>query len=143
MVIASPLAGRLLDRFGARSVAVAGCIVGLLGLVYLRFAPIPKPISVAPGLFMLGFGLGLASSPSQASAMSAVPREQSGMAAGLLAMLRYLGGIVGLLVIALVIDERAMGPAILVELHRATNYFMLAMVAALPFALMLPKTKLS
>ena len=60
------------------------------------------------------------------------------LAAGLLAMLRYLGGVVGLLVIAFVVDERAVGPAIIGELRAAIDYFMVAMVAAIPFAMVLP-----
>lgn len=138
MVVASPLSGRLIERVGARAVALVGCVVALAGVIFLRFVSISTPLDVAPGLFALGFGLGLASSPAQSSAMSAAPREQSGMAAGLLAMLRYLGGILGLLVIALVVDDHAEGPAIIVELRRALDYFMVAMVAAIPFALVLP-----
>jgi EmrB/QacA subfamily drug resistance transporter len=138
MVIASPISGRLIEKLGARVVALAGCVSALLGLVYLRFITIDAPLDVAPGLFALGFGLGLAASPAQSSAMSASPREQSGMAAGLLAMLRYLGGVVGLLVIAFVVDEGAEGPAIVRELRSAIDYFMVAMVAAIPFAMVLP-----
>lgn len=138
MVIAAPLAGRLMERFGARAIALAGCFISPSGLVYLRLADVQTPTDVIPGLFLLGFGLGLASSPSQSSAMTAAPREQSGMAAGLLSMLRYLGGVAGLLVIAFVIDDHAEGRAILTELHRAVDYFLVAMALAIPLAMVLP-----
>lgn len=138
MVLAAPLAGRLIEKLGARLVALIGCLIAPTGLVYLRLVTIDAPLDVIPGLFLLGFGLGLASSPAQASAMTAAPREQSGMAAGLLAMLRYLGGVAGLLIIALVTTDNAQGQQILTELHRAIHYFIVAMLAAIPLALVLP-----
>ena len=58
---------------------------------------------------LLGAGLGLTSAPSQSAAMSDVPREKSGMAAGLTSTMRYIGGIAGLTVLGLVLTDRPAG----------------------------------
>jgi hypothetical protein len=54
------------------------------------------PSDAVPGLVFIGAGVGLSSAPSQAAAMAGSTRANSGMAAGLLSTLRYLGGVVGI-----------------------------------------------
>ncbi len=139
MVVASPVAGRLSDRFGARVVMTTGCAIALGGMVLLRASPLTSPTSLLPPLVLLGAGIGLASAPSQAGAMSVAPREKSGVAAGMLSTLRYLGGVVGIVVLALVahdgtghgvVDPRAAIDA-LGELHAATDVFVGALALAL------------
>jgi MFS family permease len=89
-------------------------------------------------LILLGLGLGCATGPAQAAAMSAVPREQSGTAAGITSTLRYLGGIAGLAVLgALLGDGRA--PDIVLHEHRAAlTVFGAALVVATVCAVALP-----
>ena len=46
-------------------------------------------------LGVLGAGLGLGGAPAQAAGLESVRRDQSGMAAGAITTLRYVGGLVG------------------------------------------------
>src|SRR5690606_8351522 len=106
MVVVSPLAGRGADRLGARAVALSGCSLALAGMILLAARPLHAMTDAVPALVLLGAGLGLTSAPSQSAAMSDVPGEKSGMAAGLTSTMRYIGGIAGLTVLGLVLTDR-------------------------------------
>jgi EmrB/QacA subfamily drug resistance transporter len=138
MVITAPLAGRLSERFGARVLTLAGCLSGALGVLLLGALPFAQLSAALPGLILLGLGLGLASAPAQAAAMSAVPREQSGMAAGLTSTLRYLGGIAGLAILGGIQTDRHDPAIVLSEHHAALWVFGLALLAAAGCAAVLP-----
>lgn len=138
MVVVSPIAGRASERFGARAVALAGCSLALAGMVLLAMRPLTALTDAIPALVMLGAGLGLTSAPAQAAAMSDVPPEKSGMAAGLISTVRYLGGIAGVTALGLILtDDRA--PDVARHEHTtAVVLFGAALVLAIGCALALP-----
>jgi EmrB/QacA subfamily drug resistance transporter len=138
MVVVSPLAGRGSERFGARAVALVGCSLALGGMVLLGARPLGSITDAIPGLAILGAGLGLTSAPSQSAAISDVPREKSGMAAGLTSTMRYVGGIGGLTVLGLVLTESPDGEVVMREHTTAIAIFCAALVLTLGFALALP-----
>ncbi|WP_437942577.1 MFS transporter [Sorangium sp. So ce341] len=138
MVVVSPFAGRGSDRFGPRAVALAGCSLALAGMLLLAARPLSALSDAIPALVLLGAGLGLTSAPSQSAAMSDVPREKSGMAAGLTATMRYLGGIAGLTVLGLVLTDRPEGDVVMREHTMATSIFGAALLVTLGCALLLP-----
>ncbi|WP_437779358.1 MFS transporter [Sorangium sp. So ce1097] len=138
MVVASPLAGRASERFGARAVALVGCSVALAGMVLLAARPLVAITDAVPALLLLGAGLGLTSAPSQAAAMSDVPRDRSGMAAGLTSTMRYVGGVAGLTVLGLVLTETRDPEAVLREHTTAVAVFGAALLLAIGCALTLP-----
>ncbi|MEM4956022.1 MAG: MFS transporter, partial [Metallosphaera sp.] len=90
--IMGSIAGKLSDRYGARTLATLGLVilgVGLLGLTtlpynfnYLEFATI---------IFFMGIGNGLFVSPNTASLMNASPPQHRGSASGIRAMLTNTG----------------------------------------------------
>lgn len=131
MVVASPVAGRLSDRIGARLVMIAGCVAALGGMVLLRLTTIASPASVIAPLVLMGAGMGLASAPSQAAAMSIAPKEKSGVAAGMLSTLRYLGGVAGIIVLALVAHPDGDAATAIGDLRAASNAFIVALTLAL------------
>lgn len=96
MVAGSSVAGRLTERVGARPAAVGGAALVLVGLVLLRPTAVRGPTDLLAPLVLVGLGLGVASAPAQAVALSAVDAARSGMASGLLSTVRYLGAIVGI-----------------------------------------------
>lgn len=139
MVVAAPIAGRLADRVGARALALTGCVVVVGGMAMLRLTPLDAPTRLLVPLLLLGVGMGLAASPSQAAAMSAAPVERSGAAAGLLSTMRYLGGVVGILVLAAVARDGTGAEDAITELHHAVDVFLIAVVAATVAAAALPR----
>jgi MFS family permease len=110
MVVCSPLGGRASERYGARALAVAGTLSMLAGfLLLVLLQPLATASQAVPALILIGAGLGLAAAPAQSSAISAIPREQSGMAAGAISTMRYVGGIVGIGALGLLLRDAGAG----------------------------------
>jgi EmrB/QacA subfamily drug resistance transporter len=117
MIAISPLGGRLMKLVGTRTLMTVGMALGTAGLVILAMV---KPTSgyglLFPGYLLFGLALGFVYAPMSAAAMTAMPTEKSGIAAGVLAMNRLLAGALTLAVAGavfqhvLVDDERAGKP---------------------------------
>jgi len=138
MVVASPFAGRASERFGSRAVALTGCLFATAGMIVLAVRPLNALTDAVPALVLLGAGLGLTSAPSQSASMSDVPREKSGMAAGLTSTMRYLGGVAGLSVLGFVLTETPSREVVMHEHTTAVIVFCVALVVAFGCALVLP-----
>jgi EmrB/QacA subfamily drug resistance transporter len=93
--IVAPLAGRLADRVGARPLTVSGMAVVTVGLA-LMGALRPPTAGFLALLAAVGVGMGLFTSPNNASIMGAAPGQQAGMASGVLNMTRGMGTALGL-----------------------------------------------
>lgn len=108
MMAASALGGRVAERVGVRAACITGSMISVAGLYWLSsLAPGEESMHVIWGLVFAGAGLGLANGPSQSAAMSTVDNRQSGIASGVLSTCRYLGGIVGVSILALVLSTDA------------------------------------
>jgi EmrB/QacA subfamily drug resistance transporter len=93
--VVAPLAGRVADRVGARSLAVSGLTLVAAGLIALGILR-PGTIGFLLLLGLVGTGLGLFTAPNNATVMGSVPPGQAGMASGILNMSRGLGTALGL-----------------------------------------------
>jgi len=139
MVFLSPVGGRMGERFGVRNTILSGLCVSIAGLIMLlgtagSTALLWIPISLA----LVGSGIGLVTGPAQAAALSVVPSEQSGVAAGILSTMRYLGGIAGITIIStLLIDTDPAG--ILRQNKLCFSIYIGAYVFAFLLALAIPR----
>ncbi len=97
MVVVAPFGGRLSDAIGARVVSLAG---GLLAAAGAAMFVVSNDLLVS--LIMMGAGIGMATSPAQAAAMSAVEASEAGVASGALSTMRYVGGVIGSGLVALI-----------------------------------------
>ncbi|EYF07264.1 MFS transporter [Chondromyces apiculatus] len=139
MVVVSLVAGRASDSFGPRAVTLSGCVLALSGMALLATRPLGAMTDAIPALVMLGAGMGLSSAPSQAAAMGDVPREKSGMAAGLTSTMRYVGGVAGLTVLGLVLTDRPENEVVMQEHVTAMTVFCVALVLTIGCAFLLPR----
>jgi MFS family permease len=91
------MAGRVADRVGARPLCVTGMALVAVSLVLLG-ALRPPTAGFLALLACIGVGMGLFTSPNNASIMGAAPEQNAGMASGVLNMTRGLGTALGLAV---------------------------------------------
>ena len=136
MVVFSPLGGWVSESVGARATAFVGTLTSLGGLYFLSdFEALQVPGDALIGLVLMGAGLGLTSAPSQAAAMSAVGRDNAGMAGGAVSTARYIGGVIGISVLGYLLGADQVG----VDAHGvATTVYSGALVLAAISALALP-----
>jgi len=99
MVLASPMGGRLSDAVGARAVAFSGAMIATGGALF--FVLRGDLSALIPSIVLMGVGIGISTSPSQAAALSAIPASQAGVASGALSTMRYTGGVIGSGLVAL------------------------------------------
>ena len=94
MFVLGLVSGRLARRFGARAVLIAGSTMSVIPFVILAGAHDQRwEIYLAMGL--LGTGFGLAFSAMSNLIVNAVPVEQTGVASGMNANIRTIGGSIG------------------------------------------------
>jgi EmrB/QacA subfamily drug resistance transporter len=91
----APLAGKWADRVGARLLTMSGMGVVAGGLVAFGLLR-PDTTGTLLLLAVVGGGLGLFTSPNNASIMGSVPSGRAGMASGILNMSRGMGTALGL-----------------------------------------------
>jgi EmrB/QacA subfamily drug resistance transporter len=94
-IVAAPLAGRMVGRYGARLptlLGVGSICIGTALLVVSTGGPI---VWTLLGLSLTGVAGSLAVAPATAIAMRAVPEARSGMASGIISVQRALGSTAG------------------------------------------------
>jgi len=85
-LVSAPLSGVLSDRFGAKAFTTGGALITALSFVLLLFLPVNFPYWVFALIVLLnGFGSGVFAAPNRAEMMNAVPADQRGAAAGMIA----------------------------------------------------------
>jgi EmrB/QacA subfamily drug resistance transporter len=141
MFAAGIYAGRLADRIGARSVVILGCLVGIVAMALFAFAHEQKwELYLANAVLGLGFGLVFAA--MSGLIVNAVPREQTGVASGMNANIRTIGGSVGAALMASIVTADP-GPGGLPREAGYTHGFTLlagALTVAALAALLIPRT---
>lgn len=142
MFLIGLVAGRLAQRFGSKLVLVSGSLIAFVALLTLAFAHTHAwEIYLTTSLTGIGFGLAFASMSN--IIVTAVPREQTGVASGMNANIRTIGGSLGAAVVASVVAANA-GPSGVPAESGYTNSFLLLAVAMFLSAiagLLIPRIK--
>jgi EmrB/QacA subfamily drug resistance transporter len=99
------LAGRLTRLLGGKVLVVAGCLIGCGAMSMLAFAHHYQwEIFVAAAI--MGVGFGLVFSAMSALIVAAVPASQTGVASGMNANIRTIGGSIGAAVMASIVTSQ-------------------------------------
>ncbi|PWU56769.1 MFS transporter [Micromonospora globispora] len=104
LFLVAPIAGRLVDRIGERPLVVTGLALQAVGMFWIsqvssstiHYSELVLPLIVA------GCGVSMAMPATQSASIGALPREAVGIASGIYSMMRQLGGVAGVAVLAAV-----------------------------------------
>ena len=97
MVLISPFAGRLSDKFDPGKLASLGMGLITMGLVIFAFLTDETSLYVImAGLAILGIGVGIFSAPNMNSIMGSVERRYFGVASATVSTMRLLGQTLGM-----------------------------------------------
>jgi len=122
ILLSSLAAGRLAKRFRQRSLILVGFVTAIAGIIVLLVLVKGNPGAwyFAPGLFLIGLGLGVMLTPSVNVVQSAFPENLQGEISGLSRSVSNLGSSLGtaiagtILVAGLTDPKRAYGVAMIV-----------------------------
>ena len=108
MAVLSPLSGWVSDRVGSRGLASGGMFLIAAGLLWLSNVTTTSSTAfVASGLFIIGLGMGIFSSPNTSAVMGSVERRQLGLASGTLATMRFVGQATSLAIMGAIVASVA------------------------------------
>ncbi|MER7705505.1 MFS transporter [Kitasatospora sp. NPDC097605] len=120
-MVAAPLGALLIARRGPRLPLVLGGVLGAVAMAYLALRHSHEgDIYLSSAIFGLGIGLAFSAMPAYIN--GAVPVEQSGIANGMNAVLRTVGGAIGTAVMAAILTGDTMKLPIPVSLPTLDAY---------------------
>jgi EmrB/QacA subfamily drug resistance transporter len=98
------LGAHLVGRIGGRAVAVGGLLLTALGAAVLTQAPAVDGVLVAvlPGFVLAAFGIGPVFVAATTTTLANVPREEAGVASGVVNTFHELGGSIGVALVSTV-----------------------------------------
>jgi MFS family permease len=101
-MVVAPIAGALSERYGNRPFMAAGLALQTIGLTWVALIAEPGMGYLQLGLALTVAGIGISLCfPTVANAvMGSVPLQEAGVASGTNSMLRELGGVLGIAVLA-------------------------------------------
>jgi EmrB/QacA subfamily drug resistance transporter len=92
---------RLIQKIGYKPILIVAPLVVSAGLFWLSYLPVDGTFwgNIAPGLILLGLGMGATFVSVTIAATSGVPQHESGLASGILNTSQQVGGAIGLAVL--------------------------------------------
>jgi len=96
IAITAPVSGILSDRIGSRIISLIGLVFMAIGCFFIsRFDTELTIVHYILGIIPYGVGVAMFQSPNNSSIMGAAPKNQLGLASGLLSFSRILGQTMG------------------------------------------------
>jgi EmrB/QacA subfamily drug resistance transporter len=148
VVVAAPLAGRLAGRFGSRGPMTAGLTLAGAGLLLLITVNAGSAYgSWWPYLVVLGLGLGLTMSPTNAAIVGSVDGRQAGTASAVGMTSQQVGSLIGIALLGAIVGAgttvgsqvRTSGADFATGMHRAFLVAGLAYLAGAVIAVTLTR----
>lgn len=119
---------RVIQRIGYKPILMVAPLVVSGGLFWLSHIPVDGTFwgNVAPGMIMLGLGMGATFVSATIAATSGVPHHESGLASGILNTSQQVGGALGLAVLTGIATSSATRYIQNLGLHAAPTHQQLA-----------------
>jgi EmrB/QacA subfamily drug resistance transporter len=133
--------GRLTIRFGAKRVLVAGALISIVPFVLLTVAH-GHQWEILVAMVLQGVGFGMAFAAMSNLVVQGVPPEQTGVASGMNANIRTIGGSIGAAVMSSIVTSTARAGGLPRESGYTHGFALLtgAAVAAALAAMLVPAT---
>jgi predicted MFS family arabinose efflux permease len=125
MFLVGLVTGRLAQRFGSKWVLIAGSAIGAAALVMLTVAH-DQEWQIYVSMAITGIGFGLAFSSMSNIIVAAVRREQTGVASGMNANIRTIGGSLGAAIMGSIVTARVTSTGLPVESGYSNGFLLLA-----------------
>ncbi len=135
-------AGRLTRQLGGKVLVIAGCLVGAIAMAVLAFAH-GHEWEIFLSSAIMGVGFGLAFSAMSALVVVAVPASQTGVASGMNANIRTIGGSIGAAVMASIVTSQLEPSGLPTESGYTTGFAVMAcgLVLAAGAGLLIPSAR--
>lgn len=135
-------AGRLAQRVGAKALVVAGSAIGVGAAAMLAFAHNAE-WEIYGATAIMGIGFGLTFSSMSGLIVSAVPPEQTGVASGMNANIRVIGGSIGAALMASIVTSNLSTGGVPAESGYTTGFAILGsgLILAALAGLMIPTVR--
>ncbi len=103
--VASGFAGAFGNRVSPVTIVRAGIVAEVLGIVIVAFniTPAAQWWQIVPGIFVYGFGVGLATAQLTSVVLKDVPLDQSGQGSGTQSTARQIGSALGIAILGTVL----------------------------------------
>ena len=142
MFVTGMFVGRLAARLGAKVLVIAGCLIGCVAMSILAFAH-HQVWEIYLSSAIMGIGFGLAFSAMSALIVAAVPSSQTGVATGMNANIRTIGGSIGAAVMASIVTSKLEPSGLPKEAGYTTGFAVMAggLVLAALAGLLIPSMR--
>lgn len=142
MFVTGMFVGRLAARLGAKVLVIAGCLIGCVAMSILAFAH-HQVWDIYLSSAIMGIGFGLAFSAMSALIVAAVPSSQTGVATGMNANIRTIGGSIGAAVMASIVTSKLEPSGLPKEAGYTTGFAVMAggLVLAALAGLLIPSMR--
>jgi MFS family permease len=120
--------GKIADSIGSKTAVVLGSVASAASCFTLAFAH-QQPWEIYLSSALLGLGLGFAYSAMSSLIVEAVPAAQTGVASGMNANIRTIGGAIGASVVASIVTSTLTAGGVPVESGYTRGFAFLGIVA--------------
>jgi EmrB/QacA subfamily drug resistance transporter len=125
MFVTGMFVGRLTRRLGGKVLVIAGCLGGAVAMAILAFAH-SHEWQIYLSTALMGIGFGLAFSAMSALVVATVPATQTGVASGMNANIRTIGGSIGSAAMASIVTSHLAASGLPKEVGYTTGFAALA-----------------
>ena len=142
MFVTGMFVGRLVRRLGGKALVISGCLIGCAAMSILAFAH-HYQWEIYLSSAIMGIGFGLAFSAMSALIVGAVPASQTGVATGMNANIRTIGGSIGAAVMASIVTSQLEPSGLPKEAGYTTGFAVMAggLVLAAAAGLLIPAVR--
>src|SRR3954470_13309976 len=130
MLVAGILTGAFATRYGSKVPLVVGSALSALGMLFLTVAH-DNEWNFYVAMALVGLGIGFAFSAMSNLVVEAVPREQTGVATGMNANVRTIGGAIGSQIVASIIAGTIVASALPTESGYEQSFIVLGVALVL------------